>query len=136
MISSTFFPWDNASLTYLGYHSANILFMKDLQWSFIVRSKGWSRCVMLFGTLINQILLVQSIEKASSVIGPQKTPMIKIVAWSGFFNSWRYCFTKRRTISSITFNDSALLLKCFGFALRENDSGNLNRGRDCLVLPP
>ena len=36
----------------------------------------------------------------------------------------------------ITFDDSALLLKCFGFALRENDSGNLDHGRDCLVLPP
>ena len=23
-----------------------------------------------------------------------------------------------------------------GFALRQNDSENLNRGRDCLVLPP
>ena len=72
---------------------------------------------------------------ASSVIWPRNTSKMSRAAWSRFCNSLRWFSTYGTIISVTTLIESWVLLKCLGFELSENESGNSKFGRLFSVFP-
>ena len=136
LTSSIFFPSDSSFSVCLEYHSESYFLRKVLQCLLTIRSNSWNMWVMLFGTKTNKMLCFCKKEVTFSVTWLRNTSKMKRAAWSGFCNSLHWFSTYGTTISVTTLIDSWLLLKCLGFTLNENESGNSKFGRLFSLFPP
>lgn len=133
-ISSTFGPSFNNFSTCFANHSLKLFFINTLQWLLTAKFDSWNKWIIFAGTLHKYMLRARSMSNTSTVIWSWNMSMLINAAWLGNCNDLHCFSTYGAIISSVTLTDSAQLLKWLGLTLRENKSGNLNRGKLCAVL--
>ena len=136
-ISFSSFPDHNSFQISWLYHSVKCRFMKALARPLPVKSCGWNKFAIFGGTRSKKMYYSRNFWSTAGVICPEKTSIINNAGWSiwscNFVCSDWICGTM---ISSMSFNDSFVLLKCFGLALSKKFFGKLYLGMLRSVFPP